>query len=47
MVYILMVVVYRSCSTPREEELVVDILYEVEDAPPSYPEEKVSLVENA
>ena len=30
----------------EEEEVIVDVLYEVEDDPPSYPEEKAPLVEN-
>lgn len=45
MFYVLMVLVSRAVSSPREEEIVVDVLYEDEDAPPSYADEKAPLVE--
>ena len=43
MIYVFAILLYRSTSSSREEEILVDVLYEVEedhDAPPSYPEEK-------
>ena len=46
MFYVLSVLIYRSFAASREEEeeVLVDVLYEVEDVPPSYPEEKAPLV---
>lgn len=41
MIYVFAILLYRSTSSSREEEILVDVLYEVEeDVPPSYPEEK-------